>query len=276
MKWFGKLSFALAVVGLLGYWLLPMLWQVLTAFKTSADITAIPPVFWPQHFTLENLQSLFERRPMLRYLLNSGIVSISGTLFCLAVATPAAYALSRLRPRYGRSFEVVVWVLSLCPYILVFLGLLEVVQRFHLVNNYLALIVPYAGLNLPVTLLVLRSFFDQLPGDLEDAARLDGYGLQDVLLKVLIPLALPAVITVGLLDFIFCWNEFLFALAFITRDALRTVAVAATQVDAGSAFEIPYGPLAAATLIGTLPLAVLILLFQRKIVSGLTAGAIKG
>jgi multiple sugar transport system permease protein len=276
MKWLGKIAFSIAVLALLAFWLLPMLWQVLTAFKTAADITAIPPIYWPQQLTLDNLRALFERRPMLRYLLNSAVVSISGTLLCLVVATPAAYALSRLRPRFARAFVVLIWVLSLCPFILVFLGLLELVQHFHLVNNYLALIVPYAGFNLPVTLLVLRSFFDQLPTDLEDAARIDGYALRDILLKLLVPLALPAVVTVGLLDFIFCWNEFLLALAFITRDSLRTVAVAATQIDAGSAFEIPYGPLAAATLIGTLPLAVLILLFQRKIVSGLTAGAIKG
>jgi multiple sugar transport system permease protein len=170
----------------------------------------------------------------------------------------------------------VVAIVTLFPYILLFLGLLEVVQFFNLGNNYLALIVPYTAINLPLTILVMRSFFQQLPGDLEDAAKIDGYSTLQILTKILLPLTLPALVTTGILTFIFAWNEFLFALTFMTQETLKTIPVATAQLSGATQFETPYGPIAAATIVGTLPLVLLVLFFQRKIVQGLTAGAVKG
>jgi multiple sugar transport system permease protein len=123
---------------------------------------------------------------------------------------------------------------------------------------------------------VMRSFFTQLPRELEDAARVDGYTTAQMLVQILAPLTLPALVTTGILTFIAAWNEFIFALTFITEETMKTIPVASAQLGSTSVFEIPYGPIAAATVVGTIPLVILVLLFQRQIVQGLTAGAVKG
>jgi multiple sugar transport system permease protein len=156
------------------------------------------------------------------------------------------------------------------------LGLLEIVKAVGLGNNYLALIIPYTAINLPLTILVMRSFFQQLPSDLEDAAKMDGYKTWGMLVNILLPMTLPALATTGILAFIFAWNEYIFALTFITEEAKKTIPVATAQLGGASLFDIPYGPIAAATVLGTLPLVILVLVFQRQIVQGLTAGAVKG
>ena len=256
--------------------LAPILWQLLTSLKTTADITAIPNVYLPKQLTLEHYLSLFQRRPFLSYMLNSAFVAMASTLLCLLIGTPAAYALARLRLPAAQWVLTGILIVTLFPYILLFLGLLELVRNFGLANNYLALIVPYTAINLPLTILVMRSFFQQLPRELEDAARVEGYSIGQMLLQILLPLTGPALVTTGILTFIAAWNEFIFALTFITRESMKTIPVAVAQLSGTDVFEIPYGALAAATVIGTLPLVLLVLLFQRRIVQGLTAGAVKG
>ncbi len=267
---------AVAVGLLLIFSLAPILWQVLTSLKTNADIAAVPNVYFPRQLTLEHYIELFRRRPFLRYMLNSAFVASVSTLLCLLIGTPAAYALARLRLPGERFILAGVLIVTLFPYILLFLGLLELVRTFGLANTYLALIVPYTAMNLPLTILVMRSFFQQLPRDLEDSAKIDGYNTGQMLWQILLPLTLPALVTTGILAFIAAWNEFIFALTFITRESMKTVPVAVAQLSGTAVFEIPYGALAAATVVGTLPLVILVLLFQRRIVQGLTAGAVKG
>lgn len=274
--WLRKVLLALAVLGVLIISLAPVLWQLLTSFKVNEDISAVPNVYFPSRYTLQHYTELFTRRPFLRYVLNSAFVSIISTVTCLAIGTPAAYVLARLRPVGQRAILAAVLVITLFPGILLFVGLLEIVQALHLGNNYLALIIPYTAINLPLTILVMRSFFQQLPKDLEDSAKVDGYNTWQMLTKILLPMTVPAIVTTGILAFIFAWNEFIFALTFITREGMKTIPVAAAQLGGASVFEIPYGPIAAATVLGTLPLVLLVLFFQRKIVQGLTAGAVKG
>jgi multiple sugar transport system permease protein len=271
-SWLNRLAIVLVVL----FCLLPILWQVLTSVKVNADISAVPNVYLPMRFTRSHYAELFVRRPFWSYLGNSAIVSIGSTLLAIGLGAPAAYALARLRLPGERWILATVLIVSLFPYILLFLGLLEIVQKLGLANNYLALVVPYTAVNLPLTILVLRSFFQQLPIEIEDAAKLDGYELLPMLWQIILPMSLPALITTGILTFIFAWNEFLFALTFITRESLKTVPVAAAQLGGASVFEVPYGPIAAATIVGTLPLVLLVLFFQRRIVSGLTTGAVKG
>ena len=271
-----RLGLWIAVGLIVLFSLAPILWQILTSLKTTADITAIPNVYFPQQLTLEHYASLFQRRPFLSYILNSAFVAMVSTLLCLLIGTPAAYALARLRLPAERIILTGVLIVTLFPYILLFLGLLELVRSFGLANNYLALIVPYTAINLPLTILVMRSFFQGLPSEIEDAARVEGYSIGQMLLQILLPLTGPALATTGILAFIAAWNEFIFALTFITRESMKTVPVAVAQLSGTDVFEIPYGALAAATVIGTLPLALLVLLFQRQIVQGLTAGAVKG
>jgi multiple sugar transport system permease protein len=266
----------LAVLAVLVISLAPVLWQLLTSVKVNEDISAVPNVYFPTRFTLNHYIELFVRRPFWRYIFNSAFVSIISTVLCLAIGTPAAYALARLHLIGEKIVLGSVLIITLFPSILLFLGLLEIVQALHLGNNYLALIIPYTAINLPLTILVLRSFFQQLPKELEDAAKVDGYSTWGMLTKILLPMTVPALVTTGILTFIFAWNEFIFALTFITREEMKTIPVAAAQLGGASVFEIPYGPIAAATVLGTLPLVLLVLFFQRKIVQGLTAGAVKG
>jgi multiple sugar transport system permease protein len=256
--------------------LAPILWQLLTSVKVNADISKIPTVYFPTRYTLDHYLDLFRRRPFFSYILNSAFVSISSTILALGLGAPAAYALARLRLQGERVILAGVLIVTLFPPILLFLGLLEIVQVLRLGNNYLSLIIPYTAINLPLTILVMRSFFQQLPKDLEDSARVDGYSTWNMLLKVVLPMTLPALATTGILTFISAWNEFIFALTFITREDMKTIPVAASQLGGASVFEIPYGPIAAATVLGTLPLVLLVLFFQRQIVQGLTAGAVKG
>ena len=271
-----NLLFWLAVFVLCLFCLAPVLWQVLTSFKVNEDIAAIPNIYIPTRLTLDHYIELFTRKPFLRYLLNSAFVSLVSTLLCLAIGTPAAYAIARLRPLGGNLIQLGVLLVTLFPSILLLQGLLEIVQFFQLGNNYLALIIPYTAMNLPLTILVMRSFFAQLPKELEDAAKVDGYNTWQLLVQILMPLTLPALVTTGILTFIAAWNEFIFALTFITEETMKTVPVASAQLGSASVFEIPYGPIAAATVVGTIPLVILVLFFQRQIVQGLTAGAVKG
>jgi multiple sugar transport system permease protein len=271
-----KILLPIAVIAVVAFFLGPILWQVLTSFKLNPDISAIPTVYIPGQITLEHYLSLFRRRPFALYILNSALVSITSTLLCLALGAPAAYALARLR-LVGKGIIIAsILIITLFPAVLLFLGLLEVVQATNLANNYLSLIIPYTAINLPLTILVMRSFFLQLPKDLEDSARVDGYNTYQMLLQILLPMTLPALVTTGILTFIAAWNEFIFALTFISRESMKTIPVATAQLSGASVFEIPYGPIAAATILGTLPLVLLVLFFQRKIVQGLTAGAVKG
>jgi multiple sugar transport system permease protein len=264
------------IVAIAAFSLGPILWQFLTSIKVNQDIIAVPNVYLPTRFTLAHYGELFARRPFWIYMLNSACVAIVSTFLCLGLGAPAAYALARLKLKGEQIILGLVLVVTLFPYILLFLGLLEVVQFFGLANTYLALIIPYTAINLPLTILVLRSFFEQLPKDLEDSAKIDGYNTIQMLWQIVLPMTLPALVTTGILAFIFSWNEFIFALTFITRESMKTIPVAAVQLGGATALEIPYGALAAATVLGTLPLVVIVLFFQRKIVQGLTAGAVKG
>ncbi|MEM8719932.1 MAG: carbohydrate ABC transporter permease [Cyanobacteria bacterium P01_G01_bin.39] len=258
------------------FFLAPILWQVLTSVKVNDDIATIPNVYLPQRFTVEHYSGLFSRRPFLTYIFNSALVASISTVLCLVFGSPAAYVLTRMNLPGEKLILTGVLIITLFPYVLLFLGLLEIVKLVGLGNNYLALIIPYTAINLPLTILVMRSFFQQLPQDLEDAAKIDGYKTLGMLTNIVLPMTLPALATTGILTFIFAWNEYIFALTFITEEAKKTIPVATAQLGGASLFDIPYGPIAAATVLGTLPLVLLVLVFQRQIVQGLTAGAVKG
>jgi multiple sugar transport system permease protein len=273
-----KIALGLGIVFVVVFCLAPAMWQVLTSFKINEAIATVPNVYLPSfdQLTWNHYVNLFSRRPFLLYIFNSLFVAATATLIALATGAPAAYALARLRIPGEKLLVVIVLVVTLFPYVLLFLGLFEVVKALDLGNNYLALIIPYAGKNLPLTILVLRTFFQQLPKDLEDSAKVDGYNIVQMLVRIVLPMTVPALVTTGILAFIFAWNEFIFALTFVTEESMKTIPVATAQIGGSSIFEIPYGPIAAATVAGTIPLVLMVLFFQRRIVQGLTAGAVKG
>ena len=266
----------LGIILLVIFCLAPLLWQFLTSIKVNQDISSLPNIYFPRRYTLEHYINLFTSRPLLHYILNSAFVSITSTLLCLGIGTPAAYALARLTLRGEKIILTVIIIITLFPFILIFLGLLEIIQILKLGNNYISLIVCYTAINLPLTLLVMRSFFQQLPRELENAAKVDGYSTWQMLIKILLPLTVPALVTTGILTFIFAWNEFILALTFISQESMKTLPVAAAQLSGSLGKEIPYGAIAAMTVIGTFPLVVLVMFFQGKIVQGLTSGAVKG
>ncbi|AFZ50380.1 carbohydrate ABC transporter permease [Dactylococcopsis salina] len=273
-----RIALFFGIIFVLVFCLAPAMWQVLTSFKINEAIATVPNVYLPSldQLTWEHYNNLFSRRPFLLYIFNSLFVAATATLIALATGAPAAYALARLRIPGEKFLVAIVLVVTLFPYVLLFLGLFEVVKALDLGNNYLALIIPYAGKNLPLTILVLRTFFQQLPKDLEDSAKIDGYNTVQMLLRIVLPMTIPALVTTGILAFIFAWNEFIFALTFVTEESMKTIPVATAQIGGSSIFEIPYGPIAAATVAGTIPLILMVLFFQRRIVQGLTAGAVKG
>ena len=266
----------LGILGITVFFLAPIFWQILTSVKLNEDISAIPNVYLPSQFTGEHYSQLFSRRPFLSYIFNSALVASISTILCLVFGAPAAYVLTRMNLPGEKFILTAILIVTLFPYVLLFLGLLEIVKVVGLGNNYLALIIPYTAINLPLTILVMRSFFEQLPKELEDAAKIDGYKTLGMLTNIVLPMTLPALATTGILTFIFAWNEYIFALTFITEEAKKTIPVATAQLGGASLFDIPYGPIAAATVLGTLPLVILVLVFQRQIVQGLTAGAVKG
>ncbi|MDJ0518603.1 MAG: carbohydrate ABC transporter permease [Trichodesmium sp. MO_231.B1] len=272
----GRIILWISVVLTVIFCLAPVLWQLLTSFKTNEAISAVPNVYFPfpNQLTFDHYLSL--GWGFIRYIFNSAFVSIISTIICLGIGAPAAYTLARLKIPGENIIIACVLIVSLFPYVLLFLGLLEIIRAIGLGNNYISLIIPYTGINLPLTILVLRSFFQQLPKDIEDSAKIDGYNTISMLWNIVLPLTIPALVTTGILTFIFAWNEFIFALTFITRSEMYTIPVAVAQIGGTSLFEIPYGPIAAATVTGTFPLVILVLIAQQRIVQGITAGAVKG
>ena len=250
----------------------PMLWQLYCSLRTSQALTGAG-----NGWTLVHYQQLLGADPSFsRYLLNSALVGASSTLFTLALAIPCAYGLSRLGQRPARLLTLTVATAAAFPAVLLFLALLELARDWQLGNSLLALSLPYAGLCLPLAVLLLQAAFRGIPIELEEAALIDGLTLWQRLRWVLLPLLAPALASTALLVFIFCWNEYPIALTWLSEEQLLTLAPAIARIAGSSVFTIPYGAFAAATVLGGAPMILLLLLFQRPIISGLTQGAIKG
>jgi len=275
-KRFLSIGIALGVGVVVLFSLAPFLWQVVTSLKPSNEIFSRPVRYIPSHLDLSAYVKIFSRHPFARQILNSVFIACAGTFLCLFASSLASYALARLRLRGGRGFLLFLLFLSLFPPVVLIVPLYEMVSTFGLMNNYLALIIPYAALNVPFATWVLTSFFRQIPEALEDAAKVDGLSCLGILVRIILPLSAPALATTAILVFIFCWNEFLFALTFMTRATSRTVPVGIAMLSGASQYEIPWDQISAATVLTTLPLVAFVVLFQRRIVEGLTAGAVKG
>ncbi len=267
----------LALVALLLLWSLgPMLWQLYTSLRSPEALLA-GAAGLGGGWTLANyVQVLQGDPPFWRYLLNSTVVGGLSTLLTLLLAVPCAYGLSRLRGGLRLLIDGGLLAAAVFPYVLLFLALLQLARQFQLANNLLALCLPYAGLSLPLAVLLLQAGFAKLPPELEEQALLEGFSLLQRLRWVLLPLMAPTIVSTALLVFLFSWNEFPIALTWLSRSELLTLAPAMARIAGSSVFAVPYGAFAAATVLGSVPLLALLLLFQRQIVAGLTQGAIKG
>jgi trehalose/maltose transport system permease protein len=253
----------------------PFLYTIATSFKTGTAL--FDAKLLPNDPTWKNYVQLFEgRQPFGRHLLNSIMVATVTVAISMVMAITAAYALGRIQFKGKSTLMLAILAVSMFPQVAVLSGMFELLQALGLYNKAIGLVVPYTVFTLPFTVWILTTFMRGLPKELEEAAIMDGCGPLRIIFEVFMPLLAPAMVSTGLLAFIGAWNEFLFALTFIVEDAQRTVPVGISLIAGATAFEIPWGTIMAASVIVTLPLLVLVLVFQKKIVSGLTAGAVKG
>lgn len=273
-----RLPFWLLVAVILVYLAFPFYWALRSSFTPDGDLFKTPVQYFPTHPTLQNFRAVLRSGDFQIALLNSTIVAGSVTLISVALGALASYALGRFRFR-GRSFALYLMLsMTIFPQIAILGALYTMINDFGLFNSRGALILSYMVLTMPLTVWVLTSFMRALPRDLEEAAYIDGATPFQVFYKVLLPLIAPGLVTVGLLAFIAAWQEFLYALSFTQTTDRHTVTVAILSFTGttGSTFQIPWGQIMAATVVVTVPLIVLTLLLQRRILAGLTAGAVKG
>ncbi|AVV33061.1 sugar ABC transporter permease [Cobetia amphilecti] len=256
------------------YAVFPFYYAVITSLKPSSELFEVN--YWLTSLDFSNYAQIFAQKSFLQAIGNSILIALSVVLIALLLGITASYALGRVRFRGRSTVMLIILGVSMFPQVAVLSGLFEVIRSLNLYNNPGGLILSYTIFTLPFTVWVLTTFMRQLPMELEEAAIMDGATPWETITKVFLPLMWPAMATTGLLAFIAAWNEFLFALTFTLTDSERTVPVAIALISGGSQHELPWGPIMAASVTVTIPLVILVMIFQRRIVSGLTAGAVKG
>ena len=274
--WIGRVLFYLLVVFVIVYSVFPFYWAVISSFKTSDSLFSANPSFLPFPFTLAHYQNVFTGAAFGRNLVNSIIVAGLATALSLVIGILTAYALGRLRFPPRNAVLYLVLAMTMFPQVSILSGMFVLLRQLNIFNTYWGLIFSYLLFTLPFTVWVLTGYFRGLPRELEEAAYVDGATPIQTLIQVMLPLTGPGMITTGLLAFIAAWNEYLFALTFTIGNKAKTVPVAIASFGGATPFEIPWGSIMAASVIVTVPLVIMVLIFQQRIVAGLTAGAGKG
>lgn len=273
-QWLKQVGFY-ALVGLIILQaVFPFYYAILTSLEDGQALFEVN--YLPAALDLSNYEALITTGVFGWQVLNSVFVATVVVIISLALAVTASYALSRIRFRGRGLLLLTILSVSMFPQIAVLSGLFELIRAFGLFNSLWALVFSYMIFTLPFTVWVLTTFMRNLPLEIEEAAIMDGASPLTIIRRVFLPIMWPAMVTTGLLAFIHAWNEFLFALTFLSTDTQRTVPVAIALISGRTEFEVPWGNIMAASVAVTLPLVALVLVFQRKIVSGLTAGAVKG
>ncbi|WP_437177562.1 carbohydrate ABC transporter permease [Heyndrickxia camelliae] len=252
----------------------PFLWMLLSSIKPATELFG-DKAFTPfsSHPTLKNYISVFFDYPFVRYLWNSFVVSSITTIYTVFVASFAAYSIARLQFKGKTLILGIVLSVSMFPQIATISPIYIFLKNVGLTNSYLGLIIPYTTFTLPLSIWILVTFFRKIPHDLEEAAKMDGAALMQTYWKVIFPLAAPGIFTTAILVFIAAWNEFLFSLTINTDTNYKTVPVGFAMFQ--GQYTIPWGEISAASIVVTVPLVILVLIFQRRIVSGLTQGSVK-
>lgn len=273
-KLLSTVGFYTLVVVIVVFSIFPFYYAIVTSFSTGTELFQVN--YWPNSFSWDNYESVLGGRNFVRSIWNSVFIATLTVGFALFLAVTASYALARVRFRGRGLLLMMILAVSMFPQIAVLAGLFELVRFLGIFNTPWAMILSYTIFTLPFTVWVLTTFMRDLPVEIEEAAIVDGATPWIIITKVFMPLLWPALVTTGLLAFIGAWNEFLFALTFTSSETTRTVPVAIGLLSGASQQEIPWGPIMAASVIVTVPLIILVLIFQRKIVAGLTAGGVKG
>jgi trehalose/maltose transport system permease protein len=256
------------------YSVFPFYYAIVSSMKNGSEL--FDPGLLPPHFQFGNYAAVLGQGSFIRNIANSVFVAVVVVAVSLFVGVTAAYALGRVRFSGRKLLLLSVLGISMFPQVAVLSGLFELIRFLGVYNSLWGLILSYLIFTLPFTVWVLTTFIRDLPKELEEAAIMDGATPWIIVRRVFLPLLWPALVTTGLLAFIGAWNEFLYALTFTLSPEERTVPVAIALLSGASQFELPWGPIMAASVIVTIPVVVLVLIFQRRIVSGLTAGAVKG
>lgn len=268
-RWWAALALALLVAGMM----FPFYWAVVASLTPEARLFQAPSLL-PAGVTLEHYRALFTERAFWIPIRNSLVVAGCTTAFCVLAGSLCAYALARLRFRGKTAILGFILAVSMFPQISIVSPLYLVLRKLHLIDTYPGLILPYLTFAMPLTVWLLVGFFRQLPAELEDAARVDGASRLRTFREIIVPLALPGLVTTAILTFVYSWNEFLFALSFTLGPERQTVPVAIALFR--GQYQVPWGQILAAAVVATAPVAALVLAFQKRIVQGLTAGAVKG
>ncbi|HYH53600.1 MAG TPA: carbohydrate ABC transporter permease [Solirubrobacterales bacterium] len=269
---------SIAILLVVMFALIPVLWLVSVSLKTPEAVT--DGRFIPADISFDNYKSLFEggidESPFIKPLINSIVIALITTVIAITLAAFTAYAIARLEFPGKRVILAGALAIAMFPPISTVGPLFDMWRALGLYDTYLGLIIPYLTFSLPLAIYVLVAFFREIPWELEQAAQVDGATPFQAFTKVIVPLAAPGVFTAAILVFIFCWNDFLFAISLTSSDASRTVPAALAFFTGESSFTQPTGSIAAAAVVVTIPIIVFVLFFQRRIVAGLTAGAVKG
>jgi multiple sugar transport system permease protein len=252
----------------------PFLWVFLSSIKPSSELFGDHAFNWfTDDPTFKNYKSVFFKYPFLTYLKNSFIVSSVTTIIAVIFASFAAYALARLKFRGKTIILGLVLSVSMFPQISTISPIYIILMKLGLTNSYTGLVIPYITITLPLSIWILVTFFRKIPMELEESAKIDGASLMQTYVKIIFPLAVPGIFTTAILAFIAAWNEYLFSLTINTEENYKTVPVGISMFQ--GQYTIPWGEICAATVVVTIPLVILVLIFQRRIVSGLTSGSVK-
>ncbi|NIR46437.1 MAG: carbohydrate ABC transporter permease [Gemmatimonadetes bacterium] len=251
----------------------PFYWAVVSSLTPEARLFEAPSLF-PRQLVFDHYRALFDERNFWIPIRNSLIVAGNTTAFCVLVGSLCAYALARLQFRWKRPILAFILAVTMFPQISIVSPLYLLLRALGLINTYPGLVLPYLTFAMPLTVWLLVSFFRQLPAELEEAAMADGASRLRAFWEIILPLSLPGLATTAILTLVYCWNEFLFALSFTLGPERQTVPVAIALFR--GQYQVPWGQILAAAVVATAPVALLVLLFQRKIVQGLTAGTVKG
>jgi len=265
---------AIVNIAVVAYALFPVWWIAALSFKTPDTLT--DGNFVPQKWTWENYKGIFDTSEFTRSLINSIGIALISTAIAVVLGTMAAYAVARLRFPGKRALIGVSLLIAMFPPISLVSPLFNIERIIGIFDTWPGLIIPYMTFSLPLAIYTLSAFFREIPWDLEKAAKVDGATPAQAFRLVIAPLAAPGVFTTAILVFIFCWNDFLFAISLTSTEAARTVPAAIAFFTGSSQFQQPTGSIAAAAVVITIPIIIFVLLFQRRIVAGLTAGAVKG
>jgi trehalose/maltose transport system permease protein len=269
-----RVLFYLLVAAIIVFNLFPFVWALLSSFRPSSELFSTKLL--PTQLTLAHFQAVFKDARFVAGLINSVIVAGCTVLIALGLGSLCAYALGRLPFRFKGPVLYLVLTMTMFPTISVLSGLFVMLKTLNLFNTRQGLIVTYLIFTMPFTIWVMTQYFRSLPKELEEAAYVDGASPLKVFWDILLPLTLPGLVSTGLLAFIAAWNEFLFALTFTVTDTMKTVPVVISQFSGSSSFEQPWGSIMAGSMVVTIPLVILVMIFQYRIVEGLTAGAVKG